>query len=87
MERYQLSLMKRRESVDQNNHHKIPLNPPFSKGEAPISSLWPPARRASGPEGKGRLGGICKEISNSQSVLHIKILYLPLVGFYVPCYF
>jgi hypothetical protein len=43
---------------DQKNHDKIPLNPPFPKGETPISSLWPPARRASGPEGKGRSGGI-----------------------------
>ena len=25
---------------NQKNHHKIPLYPPFSKGEANISSLW-----------------------------------------------
>ena len=38
------------------NHHKIPLYPPFPKGEANISSLWPLAREGLWPGGKREAG-------------------------------
>jgi hypothetical protein len=36
----------------------------FSKGENTVSSLWPLARRAADPEGKGRRGGIFKTVKS-----------------------
>jgi hypothetical protein len=46
------------------NHYKIPLYPPFSKGEANISSLWQMVRHAHHPEPVegGRQGGIFKAL-------------------------
>jgi len=42
---------------------KIPLNPPFSKGEHTLSSLWQRGNPHSPPFGiKGRWGGISRAI-------------------------
>jgi len=41
---------------------KIPLNPLYQRGMTTGSPLWPLARRASDPEGKGELEGICPKL-------------------------
>ncbi len=46
--------------MDQKNHHKIPLNPPFPKGEP----LLPPFGKACLPVGREGWEGFYKVFSN-----------------------
>ena len=46
---------------------KIPLNLPLLKGDFNYP-LWPPAHRASGPEGKGGQGGILRKSDFSKRI-------------------